>query len=182
MNVREAIFKRRTIHAFDKRKVNDLIILNAIEAANQAPSHKLTFPWRFYLVNNTKRKEIIDLSIKLKSQNKIIEKNSRNLIVNKLLNPSHFLIASQFLSKDNLIRKEDYAACSCAIQNLSISLASEGVSSKWSTGGITRSNEIYEITKINPKLEEIIGFILIGYGQELPKIKRPKISTIYREL
>jgi len=81
-----------------------------------------------------------------------------------------------------LIKKEDYAACSCAIQNLSLSLTSSGVFTKWSTGAITRNPEIYNISEIDSKKEEIIGFIWIGYGKELPKISRPLISQIYKKI
>ena len=86
------------------------------------------------------------------------------------------------LNKEPAIQKEDYAACSCAIQNLSISLASEGVFSKWSTGAITKNTKTYEIVGLNSKIEEIIGFIWIGYGKNLPQITRPPIDQIYKEI
>ena len=70
MDANKAIFDRRTIHSFEKRKVSELIIRKALEAANQAPCHKLTFPWRFYSLANKKRIQMLDLAIKLKSQKK----------------------------------------------------------------------------------------------------------------
>ena len=182
MDVKKAIFNRRTIHLFENKKVSENIIRNSIEAANQAPCHRLTFPWRFYSVCLKKRMQILDLAIKIKSNKKTIDENSENIIRDKYLNPSHLLITSQLLSKDPAIRKEDYAACSCAIQNLAISLASENIFSKWSTGVITKDSKTYEIAGINPKVEEIIGFIWIGHGKKLPKIARPLIDQIYKEI
>ena len=182
MDAKKAILNRRTIHFFENKKVSENIIKDSIEAANQAPCHRLTFPWRFYSVSLKKRMQILDLAIEIKSKKKQIDENTKNLISAKYLNPSHFLITSQVLNKELTIRKEDYAACSCAIQNLSISLASEGVFSKWSTGAITNNQKTYKIADINPNKEEIIGFIWIGYGKNLPKINRPLIDQIYKEI
>ena len=182
MDANEAIFQRRTIHIFENKKVSENIIRNSIEAANQAPCHRLTFPWRFYSVSLKKRMQILDLAIEIKTKKKLLDENAVNIIREKFLNPSHLLITSQVLNKELTIRKEDYAACSCAIQNLSISLASEGIFSKWSTGEITKNLKTYKISDINPQLEEIIGFIWIGHGKNLPKITRPAIDQIYKEI
>ena len=182
MDTKKAIFKRRTIHLFNKKKVSETIIEDAIEAANQAPCHRLTFPWRFYSVCSKKRIQIFELALDIKFQNKIIDDKSKNLLSKKYLDPSHLLIATQVLNEDQLIKKEDYAACSCAIQNLSLSLTTSSVFTKWSTGSITRNPEIYNISEIDSKKEEIIGFIWIGYGNELPEISRPLISKIYKKI
>ena len=111
-----------------------------------------------------------------------LDESSKKILRDKFLNPSHLLISSQILNKDELIKKEDYAACACAIQNLAISLASSGVQIKWSSGEIIRSKRIYNILNIDSKLEEIIGFIWVGYGKILPEIKRPLIKEIYKQI
>ena len=182
MDAKKAIFNRRTIHFFEPKKVSENIIRDSIEAANQAPCHRFTFPWRFYSVSLKKRMQILDLAIEIKSKKKQIDENAKNIIKEKFLNPSHLLITSQILNKELTIQKEDYAACSCAIQNLCVSLASDGVFSKWSTGAITKNPKTYEIIGLNTKIEEIIGFIWIGYGKNLPKITRPLIDQIYKEI
>ena len=182
MDAKKAILKRRTIHFFENKKVSKNIIKDAIEAANQAPCHRFTFPWRFYSVSLKKRMQILDLAIEIKLKKKQIDENAEKIIKEKYLNPSHLLIASQILNKNLNIQKEDYAACSCAIQNLLISLASDGVFSKWSTGAITKNPKTYEIIDINSKIEEIIGFIWIGYGKNPPEITRPLIDQIYKEI
>ncbi|WP_041710630.1 nitroreductase family protein [Prochlorococcus marinus] len=182
MDTKTAIFGRRTIHAFNSNKVPEKLIFDAINAANQAPCHKLTFPWRFYSISKSKRKEILKLAIDIKSSQKSLNENSKKIIRDKFLNPSHLIISTQILNNDKLIEKEDYAACSCAIQNLAISLSSNGVSIKWSTGEIIRSKEIYSIVNIDSESEEIIGFIWVGYGKIGPKITRPLINEIYKQI
>ena len=158
------------------------VCADAINAANYAPCHKLTFPWRFYSISSSKRNEILKLAIDIKNSQTLLNENSKKLIRDKFLNPSHLIVSSQILNKDKLIQKEDYAACSCAIQNLAISLASNEVSIKWSTGEIIRSKEIYNILNIDSESQEIIGFIWVGYGKILPEIKRPLIKEIYKQI
>lgn len=182
MNTSDAIFRRRTIHSFREEKVSEENILKGIEAANYAPCHKLTFPWRFYSIGSKKRNEILQLAIELKSQKNILEEKLKTIIKAKYLNPSHLLVATQILAKDETTKKEDYAACSCAIQNMAIFFSSLGISIKWSTGKITNNLKTYKIIDINPSNEEVIGFIWIGYGETPKEITRPLISEIYKQI
>src|SRR5678809_972687 len=50
MNVREAIRARRSIKRFDPRPVTREDIEALLEAAALAPNHRLTEPWRFYVL------------------------------------------------------------------------------------------------------------------------------------
>ena len=181
MDVAQAIKKRRTIHIFSQKSVPREVIEKSIVAANLAPCHKKTFPWRFTSIGMKRRQLLYQLQLKLKFGNKPTSDLPLKLIKEKMLNPSHLLIATQICTNNQVQKLEDYAACSCAIQNLSLSLVADDVGCKWSTGKITTDPATYQIVEINPVKEEIIGFIWIGYGSEPPLIKRPEISTIYRK-
>tara|TARA_B100001250_G_scaffold325517_1_gene289325 strand:+ start:121 stop:672 length:552 start_codon:yes stop_codon:yes gene_type:complete len=181
MEIMQAIKERRTIHSFSKTRVPKEIIERSIDAANQAPCHRMTFPWRFTSIGRNKRELILELQLKIKFGDKPIDQKNIDRTRAKVLNPSHLLIASQ-VSKNNQVQaREDYAACACAIQNLSLSLVANGVGSKWSTGEITTDMRTYEIAEIIPSEEEIIGFIWIGYGDIPTPINRPSIISIFRE-
>ena len=182
MEISEAIKKRRTIHSFSKKSVPSEIVEKAIFAANQAPCHRKTFPWRFTRIGIKKRELLYQLQLTLKFGEKPINDSNLKKIREKMLNPSHLLIASQLCNENQAQKHEDYAACACAIQNLSLSLVEDDVGCKWSTGKITRDPNTYRLAEINPIEEEIIGFIWIGYGTIPPLIKRPATSSIYREL
>jgi len=180
MEINQAIKKRRTIHSFSKIRVPNEIIQRSIIAANHAPCHRMTFPWRFTSLGMNKRELLCQLQISLKFDGKPIDELRYRNIKEKILNPSHLLVASQVCTDNQHQKREDYAACACAIQNLSLSLVADGLGCKWSTGKITTDPNTYEIAEINPCDEEIIGFIWIGYGQEPPLIKRPSVNTIFR--
>ena len=181
MEIAEAIKKRRTLHIFSKKRVPREVIEKSIFAANQSPCHRRTFPWRFTSIGIKKRELLYQLQLTLKFGDKTIDESSLKKIRDKMLNPSHLLIATQICTDNQVQKLEDYAACACAIQNLSLSLVADDVGCKWSTGKITKEPNTYQIAEINSSEEEIIGFIWIGYGTEPPLIKRPLISTIYRE-
>ena len=181
MEIAEAIKKRRTLHIFSKKRVPRAVIEKSIFAANQAPCHRRTFPWRFTSIGIKKRELLYQLQLTLKFGDMKIDESSLKKIRDKMLNPSHLLIATQVCTDNQVQKLEDYAACACAIQNLSLSLVADDVGCKWSTGKITKDLNTYKIAQINSSEEEIIGFIWIGYGTEPPLIKRPLISTIYRE-
>ena len=181
MEIAQAIKKRRTIHVFSKKIVPNEVIERSIVAANHAPCHRRTFPWRFTSLGINKRELLFQLQLSLKFSDKSIDEIKYNNIKDKILNPSHLLVASQVCAPNSVQKLEDYAACSCAIQNLSLSLVGDGVGYKWSTGKITTDPNTYQIAEIDPSEEEIIGFIWIGYGTEPPSITRPLLNTIYRE-
>ncbi len=181
MNVQDAIKNRRTIHSFNTKLVPEIIIERAIEAANYAPCHLHTFPWRFISIKQEKRQLLANEALDLKFQNHSLDAITKEKVLKKFLNPSHLIIASQVLNADAKRELEDYAACACAIQNLSLSLVGDGVGSKWSTGKITSTQQTYKIIGIDPNQEKIIGFIWIGYGELPPKIKRPLVTSIFWE-
>ncbi len=181
MEIAQAIKKRRTIHVFSKKIVSNEIIKRSIVAANQAPCHRRTFPWRFTSLGKNKRELLLELRLSLKFSDKTIDKTKYKKIREKFLNPSHLLVATQVCSNNKLQKLEDYAACACAIQNLSLSLVGDGVGYKWSTGKITTDPNTYQIVEIDSSEEEIIGFLWIGYGTEPSSITRPLLNTIYRE-
>ena len=182
MDFNQVFELRRTINEFENKKVPNELVKNAIEAGNLAPCHRLTFPWRFKNIGQKKRKRISKKYLEIKSGSKSLAKNIEQKLIRKIMNSSHLIVASQIKHEEAKIDLENYAACSCAIQNIMLSLASNNIGSKWSTGRITEDRETYEITGINSEKEKIIGFIFIGLGKIPPKIKRPKLETIYSEI
>ena len=181
MELQEAIKNRRTIHCFNTKQVSEIIIERALVAANFAPCHLHTFPWRFKCIKSQKRQLLAELAVELKFKSHLPDASSKEKVLKKILNPSFLLVASQRLHADPKRKLEDYAACACAIQNLTLSLVADGVGSKWSTGQITTHKNTYKILEIDPVQEQIVGFIWIGYGEVPPPIKRPSISSIFRQ-
>ena len=179
MNTLDSITQRRTIHFFKSEKVPNSIIKNSLIAANSAPCHKSTYPWRFNIISHKTRKLLFEEYYKIKYENKT-NYQKKIEIEKKYFNPSNLIVVSQIINEGKIRRKEDYAACSCAIQNLMVYLRSENIYTKWTTGKTTDSKKIYSIVSIDNQIEEIIGFVWIGYADKPNDIERPSVELFTR--
>lgn len=172
---------RRTIHDYRPDPVDPAILRRALEAAQEAPCHKLTWPWRFTKVGAEGRAALTALRLELAGRNRPVTDELRAKITAKMLNPDVLLVVSQVRCEDAFRDRENYAAVACAIQNLSLSLHSDGVGSKWSSGAVTRHPEAYRLAQVDPELEEIVGFVWIGHPAVVPPTpKRPSIDEVLR--
>ncbi len=173
---------RRTAHFYDSEPVPEEVLREALECAARAPNHKLTNPWRFTRVGPETRAKIVELAVELKKRKKPLSDRQEARVREKVASSPELLVVRQVLDEDPFRRREDYAACACAIQNLSLALWSHGVSSKWSSGSVTRASETYELLGVDPDREEIIGFVWIGYAEEQPETPRLPVEEVLDEV
>ena len=134
------------------------------------------------------RQRIVDLGVRIKAENarengsELTEEREEKIRA-KLGNSPEGIVVSQVLDDDPFRRKEDYAAIACAIQNIMLSLWSEGVGSKWATGSVTRHPETYDILEIDPDVQEIVAFVWVGHSsRELFETPREPLENVYRKL
>ena len=95
MEIDQAINKRRTIHVFSNKRVPKEVIEKSIVAANHAPCHKRTFPWRFTSLGMNKRELLYQLQMTLKFGDKQVDECIKKKMRDKMLMPSHLLVASR---------------------------------------------------------------------------------------
>lgn len=179
-DVDELIRTRRTINKFEPTPPPDDLILTALDAARWAPNHKLTDPWRFYLLGPETASQIIELNAELTRR----EKGDAAALTkrDKWSQIPGWLIVTYARSLDETRDRENYAAVCCAIQNLSLSLWDKGIGVKWTTGDVTRSSELYELLKINRSSEEIVGLLWYGSPAEEPTSIRRPLSEVLKHL
>lgn len=182
MDVLAAIHERRTIHSYRPEALEAGVLERALDAAHQAPCHKLTFPWRFVVSGPRAREALANVAVTLKSAGRTLPPEKITAIQNKILNPAELVVVTQVRCDDEFRSREDYAACACAIQNMTLSLTADEVGSKWSTGGLTRDRATYGVMGIDSALEEIIGFIWVGLPAETPTVKRPALDSVVRRI
>ena len=185
-NVHHNLTTRRTVYAFQDKPVDLLIIENACIAANNAPSHKQTNPWKFYILGIETRKKIIpdviNLSRRKAKSNGIVDfETAQKRAVSKIMDPPILIAVTSKLSPNDSFREEeDYAASVCALHNAVLSLWDVGIGSQWSTGSITRHKNTYKAIGISDEKERIIGFLKAGYPEKKvsKKNKKKDISEI----
>ena len=182
MQAQHAILSRRTAHSWTDTPVPEDVIQAGLEAANMAPCHHLTWPWRFTLPGPKSREALFELGVQLKAAKGGLDITPafKDRLRAKLRNPA-LVVVSQVKDSDPMRFEEDYAACACAIQNLCLSVFERGFLSKWSSGGLTRHAQTYALLGIDPEVERIVGFIWIGVPTRPPNTPpRPPIEQVTR--
>ncbi|WP_230467298.1 nitroreductase family protein [Lujinxingia vulgaris] len=181
MNTHHTLMTRRTIHDYKSDPLPEGALKRALEAATRAPNHKLTNPWRFTMMGPETRARITEIGVaeKRKKRGELSEAAEAS-IRTKFTRPPELIAVSQVINADAHRRREDYAAVACAIQNIQLALWSEGIGSKWSSGGVTNAPETYEVLGIGPDVEEIVGFVWVGFADVVPDPPRTPLSEVVR--
>ena len=182
----EAVIEdRRTIRPehFSTRKVHKEIVMELLDAAKWAPTHRYTQPWEFTVFIGDSRHELSDFQSSLykesTSKEKFKEEKFQKL-VNRPLNSS--VVIGIGMKRDVSLKNpeiEEIASVSIAVQNMMLIATAHGIGSYWNTGGVTYRSE----TKTYMGLDEgdtFMGFLYLGYpNEEWPRKTRRKPQEYY---
>ena len=175
----EVIRGRRTIELFLQTEVPQSLVNEAIEAAIWAPNHHVTEPWHFYVLGDETKERCLDLGrdiVTMKSGEK-----AGNFKRQSWSEKPGWLVVTCQRSDDELLQKEDYAACCAAVQNLTLYLWKAGVGSKWTTGDITRDSRFLDIVGIDESQAFVVGLIWYGYPKMTPTQTRKDLRESLTE-
>ena len=176
----ETLRGRRTIELFLHTPVPEALVLEAIEIATWAPNHHVTEPWKFYLLGKQSINACVDLVreiVTAKKDAKMGEFKAKSWAEK----PGWVAITCR-KSDDELLQREDYAACSAATQNFMLYLWKAGVGSKWTSGDITRDPRFFDIIGIDPDEEFVVGLIWYGFPKLTPEQSRRPLAEVFTEL
>lgn len=176
----EVLRGRRTVNLYLHTPVPEQLVRDAVEAATWAPNHHMTEPWRFILPGAQTVEKILDLCQRI-----VTEEKGADLALHKRESWSQkpgWLIVTCQRSEDELRQKEDYAACSAAVQNFMLYLWKAGVGSKWTTGDITRHPRFFEILGVDQSESFVVGLFWYGYPKLTPAQSRKELSEILTRL
>ena len=127
----EVILSRRTVNDFEPALPDGWsdALERSVLAATHAPNHKRTEPWRFHLLGPVAVKRVCELNAELVAAKKGPEAGEKKLA--RWLAMPGWLVVTQVVDGSSMeepagVAREDYAACCCAVQNLCLSLHSEG--------------------------------------------------------
>ena len=166
--VDELIKNRRSVYTnqFVKgKKIPDEIIMQLLENANWAPTHKNTEPWRFVIFKEDGLQKLATFQAELYKKT-AGEKYKQGKYEKLLITPlecSH-VIAIGMKRSDNIPEMEEIAAVACAVQNLHLSAVAHNIGGYWSTGGITYTPEAKSFFGLN-EADKLLGFFYVGYVQ-----------------
>jgi nitroreductase len=176
----EVLRGRRTIELFLQTPVPVGLVKEAIEVATWAPNHHVTEPWRFYLLGKDSIDSCLDLVREIVTAKK--DAKAGEFKADRWSQKPGWLVVSCRHSDDDLTQREDFAACSAAIQNFLLYLRKAGVGSKWTTGDIVRDARFFDIIGMNADEEFVVGLIWYGYPKLTPTQNRRPLADVLREL
>ena len=173
-DVNELMRSRRSIFPKDYtgEKVDDSIVLQMLENANWAPTHKLTEPWRFIVFTGDGLKKLADFQSECyekatKANGTFDEKKYAGLKL-KPLECSHMIaVGMKRDEKKSVPEWEEMGAVFCSIENIYLTAAAYGIGCYLSTGGITNYEEAKSFFGLG-KEDNLVGFIHIGISKGLP--------------
>jgi nitroreductase len=191
MNTLEVIAARRSIRAFKYVPINEDIIHAILMAAIQAPSSKNRQPWRFIVVSNEKRAEMVQIfrhEIEYwKARGRDLGSSEQTAIVMEQAPVTIFVFYPDLIrqrqpySEDQISKAVvDIQSIGASIQNMLLAAQHLGLGSLWIADVLFASEKL-----CNWLGEEsvMIAAVSLGYADESPEPRpRRPINDLVRRL
>jgi nitroreductase len=174
---------RRSVYPiqYSGEKIKREIILEMLENANWAPTHKLTEPWRFTVFAGKGLKKLADFSAGLYKEHAmrygIFSDKKYDKIRNKPLLASHVIaIGMKRDEEKRLPEVEEIESVACAVQNMWLTATAYGVGCYGSSGGVTYNKGAGTFFGLNGE-DKLLGFLFLGMPKkELPAGRRGPVN------
>ena len=155
---------------FNGEIIKDKDIIQLLENANHAPSHKMTQPWRFKIFCQNSKKKLLNEIMKVTD----FSESKKQNIENRFEKTSHIIGICMKKNIEIVPEWEEIAATAMAVQNIWISCSKSKIGGYWSTPKYSRKlRKFLELDK-----DEIcLGFFYLGIHQSERK-KRLRDSVV----
>jgi nitroreductase len=173
MNVTDAIAQRRSIKKFQDRAVTREEIEALLDAAVLAPNHKLTQPWRFYVLGPEARRRY-GLALGQRKANKLPDPEAAAAVREKAAAEYEgfpaLIAVAMVLSESPETREEDYAACMQAIANIMLAAVDRGLGTHMRTGAVMEDAAARAAIGVRES-ERVVAIVSVGVPAEMPAPK-----------
>jgi len=183
MQVADAIRERRSIKRFTAAPVSREQIESLVAAAVLAPNHRLTEPWRFYVLGPAAR-EAYGRVLGGRKAKKIDDPAAAQTTIDNVAREHRALPAmiavAIVLNASPEIVEEDHAAAMMAIENLSLLAVAMGLGTHIKTGAIMADPSARAAVGVRDD-ERIVAIVNVGVPAEMPAPK-PRGSAASRTI
>jgi nitroreductase len=165
------IKRRRSIFpvSYTKEEIPVGVIMQVLESANYAPTHKMTEPWRFQVFRKGGKIKFAEELARLYKENTPMHQFLRkkyDSILEKATQSSCIIALNAQLHPEKLPEWEEIASLACALQNMALTAEALNVGAYWSSPGM--------IVELNDYLnlgenEKCFGLFYMGYHNEKPR-------------
>jgi nitroreductase len=151
---------RRTVDHFDPTPVNEDVLRRAIECAIAAPNRSASEPWRFIQAGPETVAKIAALKQKVQQG----METQQGIHSDWTQIPGWIIVTSKLTPSDPEVELEDFRSTACAVQNFMLSMWSEGIGTKWTSGPVQKTQEFAELCGIDTSKEKVVGCIWYGFA------------------
>ncbi len=173
MRVSDAIQQRRSIKRWTDRPVSRDEIEAVLAAAVLAPNHRLTLPWRFYVLGPEAR-HAYGLALGDRKARKLTDPAAATALRETVAAEHRALpcmVAVAVAAHDDPeIREEDYATVMMGVQNLALAAVELGLGTHIKTGAVMGSAEARAAVGVADD-QRIVAIVNLGEPAELPQAK-----------
>lgn len=175
----DALHGRRSIRQFTNRAPSRAEVELLLDAAVAAPNHRLTQPWRFYVLGPAAR-HAYGLALGNRKAKKIEDAAAADTMRNKVADEHAALplmIAVSMVEDANPdIREEDLAATMMAVQNLAIAAVANGLGTHIKTGAIMNDPAARAACGI-PDGEKVVAVLNVGEPASVPPARERRSAA-----
>lgn len=169
MNIKEVIENRRSIRKYKDKEIPYEYLLELIYSAQLAPSAKNRQPWRFKILTNEEKNNIINMMISYDEITKKKLSDSISFTANIMKeSPSIILI---YRKEDKNWRDFDLLSIGACIENMCLYAEELDLATLWIGDIVFIKDKINSYLKI--KDLELVSALAVGYPNQFPK-KRPR--------
>lgn len=177
-SVLELIRKRRSVRQFKSTPIAKDRVKNWIEAARWAPNHRLTEPWRFFVLSEggetraevarLHKKNVFEMSHKLPDakRRQVADAKEQEVMQAPLV-----VFVYSTPGKTDDVTRENYAAVCCAVQNFQLAACDEGFATGWSSGSIISCPGLSDVLGADETWDPV-GALFIGVPSIQPRAQR----------
>jgi len=173
MNVLDAIANRRSIRKFTERTPTRAELEQILQAATLAPNHRLTNPWRFYVLGPEAR-AAYGLALGNRKAKKATDEAHADTI-RRATSDEHraqpcMLLVAMTLHENPEFREEDYASTMMATQNICLAATALGLGTHIRSGAIMDDPAARAAANV-PDGQRIVAVLTVGVPLETPDAK-----------
>jgi nitroreductase len=170
MPLTDLLRRRRSIKTFTERPVTRAEIETLLAAAVLAPNHRLSEPWRFYVLGPEAR-EAYGLALGVRKARKIEDPEASRTMRDRVAAEHRALpcmIAIAVVKSDNPeATEEDYAATMMGVQNLALTAVELGLGTAIRTGAVMGDPAARAAAGVAEN-ERIVAIVNVGEPAEVP--------------
>ncbi|MFL5605622.1 MAG: nitroreductase [Gemmatimonadaceae bacterium] len=180
MHPSDAIRSRRSIKRFTDRPISREQIEALLTAATLGPNHRLTQPWRFYVLGPEARYAyglVLGERKARKLENPDAARAMRETIAAEHRALPAMIAVAVVTNENPEIREEDYAAAMMGISNLALVAVEMGLGTALKTGAVMSDPAARAAAGVGDG-ERIVAIVNVGEAAEVPPAKsREPAST-----